>query len=141
MVGIHRKGPKALEGMSPNSTAFKPNLPSEPECIAPDKERPIVRPMSERDLAHGVSRDGDNLRLSDYIRNATALESEQNSDGSTTIYLRLHRRERYSTLPRSRRRPWFVQLFGGRSARVGDPDPLGVAANVRKVPRRTSDLV
>jgi hypothetical protein len=98
-------------------------------------------PMADQGLEHDASQDGDALRLSDYIRNATALEAEHNADGSTTIYVRLHRRERYSTLPRSRRRPWFVRVFGGRSSRLKDSDRLGVAANVRKVPRRRSDLV
>ncbi len=97
-------------------------------------------PMTNLDLDRDTPQDQDGFLLSDYIRNANALEAERNDDGSTTIYLPLHRRERYSTLPRSRRRPWLVRMFRGRSKRLREQDRLGVAANVRKVPRRRSDL-
>ncbi len=80
------------------------------------------------------------MLLSDYIRNANALDVINNADGSTTIHLELHRRERYSTLPRSRRKSLLVRVFGGRTTPSGEPDRLGIAANVRKIPRRRSDL-
>jgi hypothetical protein len=96
--------------------------------------------MTDLDLDRDAQQDKDGFLLSDYIRNANALETERNDDGSTTIYLRLHRRERYSTLPRSRRQTWLVRMIRGRSKRLGEQDRLGVAANVRKVPRRRSDL-
>jgi len=83
-------------------------------------------------------RNSGRLLLSDYIASANALESVVNADGSTTIYLEVHRRERFSILPRSRRRPWVIRLF---ARRVSGPriDPLGEAANVRKVPRRREE--
>lgn len=96
--------------------------------------------MADQEHKLGASQNGDTFRLSDYIHNATAVEPVRNDDGSTTIYLNLYRRERYSTLPRSRRQPWFLRIFGGRPTPQGDRDRLGVAANVRKIPRRTSDL-
>ncbi|GMQ94449.1 MAG: hypothetical protein BMS9Abin12_1940 [Acidimicrobiia bacterium] len=96
--------------------------------------------MTDVDLDCDTPKDKGEFLLSDYIRSANALDAEHNDDGSTTIYLQLHRRERYSTLPRSRRKSWFVRVFGSRSAPQEDRDRLGVAANVRKVPRRRSDL-
>jgi hypothetical protein len=88
-----------------------------------------------------TKRDDATLRLSDYIQNATAPESELNDDGSTTIFLRVHRRERYSTLPRLQRSSWLTRFFGGRPTSSESLDRLGVAANVRKIPRRRSDLI
>jgi hypothetical protein len=96
--------------------------------------------MPNVDLDRDSPEGKDEFLLSDYIRSANTLDEEHNDDGSTTIYLELHRRERYSTLPRSRRKSWFVRVFGNRSARQEERDRLGVAANVRKVPRRRSDL-
>jgi hypothetical protein len=92
---------------------------------------------SENDADQG----NDTRSLSDYIQSAAALESVANDDGSTTIYLHVHRRERYSTLPRLQRQSWLTRIFGGRAAPSKDLDRLGTAANVRKIPRRRSDLL
>lgn len=83
----------------------------------------------------------DTRSLSDYIQTASALDSVQNDDGSTTIYLQVHRRERYSTLPRLERKSWLARIFTGRAATSENPDRLDTAANVRKIPRRRSDLI
>lgn len=80
------------------------------------------------------------FRLADYVRKATTVEPEKNADGSITIYLRLHKRERYSILPRPQRRPWLDRVFGGRSAGQPATDPLAISANVRRV-RRGPELI
>ena len=82
----------------------------------------------------------DAVRLTDRILSATTLKSVDNDDGSTTIYLNVHKRERFSTLPRLAPQTWFSRVLGGR-APTADQDRIGVAANLRRVPRRRSDLV
>lgn len=84
--------------------------------------------------------DSDPVRLTERILNATALESTDNPDGSTTIYLNVHKRERFSTLPRLAPQTWFARVLGNRVP-ASDQDRLGAAANLRRVPRRRSDLV
>jgi hypothetical protein len=92
---------------------------------------------SEGDVSQGER----TLSLSDYIQSASALESIRNDDGSTTIYLQVHKRERYSTLPRLDRQSWLNRVLGGRRVPSANPDRLDAAANVRKIPRRRSDLI
>jgi hypothetical protein len=92
---------------------------------------------SEGDVSQGEH----TLSLSDYIQSASALESIRNDDGSTTIYLQVHKRERYSTLPRLDRQSWLNRVLGGRRVPSAHPDRLDAAANVRKIPRRRSDLI
>ena len=97
--------------------------------------------MAAQNLDLGAPDGEDTRSLSDYIQNASALESVHNDDGSTTIYLQVHKRERYSTLPRLQRQSWLTRVFGGRTMPSQNSDRLGVAANVRKIPRRRSDLI
>ena len=97
--------------------------------------------MTGHESEHEGAPDNDTRSLSDYIENAAALDSVRNDDGSTTIYLQVHRRERYSTLPRLQRQSWLARIFGGRAESQEDADRLGEAANVRKIPRRRSDLI
>lgn len=84
--------------------------------------------------------DGEHTRsLSDAIQSASALESVHNDDGSTTIYLQVHTREKYSTLPGLERRSWLTRVLGGRTMPSESPERSG--ANVRRIPRRRSDLI
>jgi hypothetical protein len=101
----------------------------------------IVLGMTSYEADRDAQRDDATLSLSDYIQNASALESVDNDDGSTTIYLQVHRRERFSTLPRLERQSWLTRVLGRRTATAEDSDRLGEAANVRKIPRRRSDLI
>jgi hypothetical protein len=82
----------------------------------------------------------DPVPLTERILNATALESIDNDDGSTTIYLNVHKRERFSTLPRLAPQTWFARVLGNRGP-TSEQDRLGAAANLRRVPRRRSDLI
>jgi hypothetical protein len=96
--------------------------------------------MARKILDPDTDQDSDPVRLTERILNAAALESVDNDDGSTTIYLNVHKRERFSTLPRLARQSWFARMLGNR-ATTADQDRLGVAANLRRVPRRRSDLI
>ena len=97
--------------------------------------------MTGSETEHESAPDDATRSLSDYIQNAATLDSVRNDDGSTTIYLQVHRRERYSTLPRLQRQSWLARIFGGRAEPLEAADRLGQAANVRKIPRRRSDLI
>ncbi|MEN8040983.1 MAG: hypothetical protein ABFR95_05715 [Actinomycetota bacterium] len=91
---------------------------------------------SDTDIAQAEPSASAPFRLSDHIRQARSAEPVQNEDGSTTVYLRLNRTERYSTLPRPRRR-WRVWRSGPRRI---DTDNMTRSANVRKIRRRISDV-
>lgn len=73
--------------------------------------------------------------LTDYIRSAEDAEPVRNDDGSMTVYVRLKRIERYSILPRPRRR-----RKSRRATKSGGGAHLADAANVRRVRRRISDI-
>jgi hypothetical protein len=76
----------------------------------------------------------EDLTLSDYVERAAVADTIEESDGSTVVYLNLRPLERYSTLPRPKWRGWFSRVLGAKTPST--QDPIGEAANVRRVPRR-----
>jgi len=74
------------------------------------------------------------MTLSDYVERAAMADVVQESDGSTVVYLRLRRLERFSMLPRPKWQGRFSRALGNKPTAPAT-DSLGESVNVRRVPR------